>query len=335
MSATLAPARTAAPADATRPRLAPGARVAIAFGLALLALAAYLTLFTRGSFLFAVELRAPTAAAMVVAAFTQAVATVLFHTVTDNRILTPSIMGFDSMFVLMQTLLVWFFGGMILTQLAGVPMLLAQTAAMVLAATGLYRWLFLGRFGNLFVLLLVGVVLGMAFDSLSTFLERLLRPTDYDLLSVELFGRMTDVDPAFLPLAFGVCLLAGVVVWWRRHVLDALLLGRETSICVGVDHRRELTGVLVLVALLVSFSTALVGPMTFFGFLVATLAYQLTGTYRHAYVIPMAFAIGVVFLAGGQFVLQHVFYAAGFLTVVIEFVGGLLFLALLLKRRSL
>ena len=180
----------------------------------------------------------------------------------------------------------------------------------------------------------VPLVLGMAFDSISTFLQRLLHPTDYDLLALKLFGRMNAVEPVLLPLAFGVCALAGVVVWRRRHVYDALLLGREAATSVGVPHRRELILALVLVAVLVSMSTALVGPLTFFGFVIATIAYELAGTYRHAYVLPMAVCLGVIALAGGQFILQHIFYAAGYLTVIIEFTGGILFLALLLRKRT-
>ena len=314
--------------------IAPRGRLIIAAVVAALVMGLYLFGFVRGSFEFAFTLRSATAGAMLVAAFTQGVATVVFHTVTDNRILTPSIMGFDSMFVLMQTVLVTLFGGAVLALIDGVPGLLAQTAVMVLFATLLYRWLFSGTFRNLYVLLLVGVVFGMAFDSISTFLERLLHPTDYDMLSVELFGRMTDVDRGLLPLAFGVCAVTGLMVWRHRHVYDGLLLGREAAMSIGIDHKRELTKALILVAVLVSFSTALVGPLTFFGFVVATLAYELAGTYRHAYVLPMAVLLGIIALAGGQFVLQHVFHAAGFLTVIIEFVGGLLFLAILLRKRA-
>lgn len=314
--------------------LSPAVRLGILTVLAAAALGLYLFGFVTGSYEFAFTLRSATAGAMLVAAFTQGVATVLFHTVTDNRILTPSIMGFDSLFVLMQTVLVTLFGGAVLALTDGIPGLLAQTAVMMLFATLLYRWLFSGTFGNLYVLLLVGVVFGMAFDSVSVFLERLLHPTDYDMLSVELFGRMTDVDPGILPLAFAVCLVVGVIVWRRRHTYDALLLGREMSTSVGVSHRRELTLTLMLVALLISFSTALVGPLTFFGFVVATLAYELAGTYRHAVVLPMAVLLGIIALAAGQFVLQHIFYAGGFLTVIIEFVGGLLFLFILLRKRT-
>lgn len=317
-----------------RPALSPAARLTIVGLLAAAAMSLFLFGFIRGSWEFALTLRSATAGAMLVAAFTQGVATVIFHTVTDNRILTPSIMGFDSMFVLMQTVLVTLFGGTVIALTDNVTGLLAQTAVMVLFATALYGWLLGGRYSNLFVLLLVGVVLGMAFDSISTFLQRLLHPTDYDLLALKLFGRMNAVEPVLLPLAFGVCVLAGVVVWRRRHVYDALLLGREAATSVGVPHRRELILALVLVAVLVSMSTALVGPLTFFGFVIATIAYELAGTYRHAYVLPMAVFLGVIALAGGQFVLQHVFYAAGYLTVIIEFSGGILFLALLLRKRA-
>lgn len=306
----------------------------LAAGLAVGAVAGYLGWQTRGNLGFALALRGATAGAMLVAAFAQAVATVIFHTVTANRILSPSVMGFDRLFVLMQTVLVTLFGGEILARTEGALRLIIQTLLMAGFATMLYRWLFTNSRGGLYRTLLVGLALGMAFDTISTFLERLLHPTDYDLLSLELFGRITAVDAGLLPLSFGVCAAAGMVVWRRRHILDALLLGRYLATSIGVDHRRELTIMLMVVATLVSFSTALVGPMTFFGFLAATLAYQLAGTHRHAFVLPLAVLLGVIALAGGQFIMQHLFYAAGFLTVIIEFVGGIVFLAILLGGRK-
>ncbi|WP_285189225.1 iron chelate uptake ABC transporter family permease subunit [Rhodococcus sp. MEB041] len=317
----------------SRPR--PRRRLLVASAVLAGAIACFLLLFVRGSFEFAVERRATMLGAMAVAAFAHGLGTVVFHTVTDNRLLTPSIVGFDSLYVLMQTVMVYVFGGSVIARTDGTPKVIAQTLTMVLFATVLYRWLFSGRLGSLFTMLLVGVVLGLAFDSLSTFLQRLLSPTEYDLLSVRLFGRLSGVDPDMLPLAFTVCVAVGVVLWRRRFRLDALLLGRDSATTIGVDHKRELTLVLVLVALLVSFSTALAGPMTFFGFIVATMAYQVTGSYKHQYVLPMAFVLGMLTLVVGQFVMQHVFYAAGFLTVVIEFAGGLLFLVVVLRKGRL
>lgn len=318
-----------------RPRLSPGVRLALLSAIVVVVTVCFLFLFVRGSFAFAFPRRLNMVGAMVVAAFTQGVGTVVFHTVTNNRILTPSIIGFDSMYTLMQTLMVFVFGGTVIANTEGMPKLLAQTTLMVVFATILYRWMFAGKMGSLFLMLLVGVVIGLAFDSISTFLQRLLSPTEYDMLSVELFGRLSAVKGDYLPLAFAVCIAIGVILWRRRHHLDALLLGREAAMSIGVSHKRELTLMLVLIALMVAFSTALVGPMTFFGFIVATLAYQLTGSYRHAYVMPMAFLVGVLTLVLGQFVMQHIFYAGGFLTVIIEFVGGILFLVVILRKGKL
>ncbi|HLS72388.1 MAG TPA: iron chelate uptake ABC transporter family permease subunit [Actinomycetaceae bacterium] len=315
--------------------LSPRTRIVLLSVAVAVAMACFLLLFVRGSFDFAFPRRATMLGAMVVAAFAQGVGTVVFHTVTQNRILTPSIMGFDAMYVLMQTLLVAAFGGSVLARTDGTAKLVVQTALMVALATILYRWLFSGKFGSLYLLLLVGVVIGMAFDSLSTFVQRLLDPTDYDMLSVRLFGRLSTVDATHLPLAFAVCGAVAVIFWRRRHILDALLLGREMATSIGINHKRELTLMLVLIALLVAFSTALVGPLTFYGFLVATIAYQVAGSFRHEHVMPVAFLLGLLTLVGGQFVMQHIFYAGGFLTVVIEFVGGLLFLYLLLRKGKL
>lgn len=345
MSETHPPAPS--PVDAVRvgkgdaPAAPPGrglpaaARLAVAGGLAAVAVVCFLFLFIEGSFEFAFERRLTVLGTMVIVAFTQAVGTVVFQTITHNRILTPSIMGFDSVYILTQTLLVAVFGGSVLAATDGMPKLITQTLLMVCFTMLLFGWLFSGRAGSLHVLLLVGVVLGLAFRSLSDFLQRLLSPAEYDVLSARLFGRLTSAEVAYLPLAGAVCLIAGVIVWRRRYRLDALLLGRDAATNLGIAYKRELAVLLLLISLLIAMSTALAGPMTFFGFVTAMLAYQMSGTHRHVIVLPMAFLIGLLTLVGGQFILEHVFYASGMLTVVIEFLGGAIFLVHLLRKGTL
>lgn len=329
LPSTLAP-RIEAPATRSA---RPGVRIAIAVVLVVVVAVCFMTVGIRGSLEFALPRRATMLAAILVASFAQGVATVVFHTVTGNRILTPSIIGFDAMFELMQTLLAVAFGVAFLTATAGVPRLLLQTALMVGVVLLLYRWLLTGSGASVYLLLLVGVVLGMAFSSVSSFLQRLMAPTEYDLLLLELFGRLSKVDPDHLLLAIPLCAAAGAVVWVRRHRLDALLLGRDLATSVGVDHRREVTIGLVVVAVLIAFSTALVGPMTFFGFVIATIAYQVAGDWRHRATLPMAVCIGAAGLMLAQMAVQHLLAANGMVTVIIELVGGAIFLAVLLARR--
>ncbi|GAA1076786.1 iron chelate uptake ABC transporter family permease subunit [Tsukamurella spumae] len=339
---SLSEAAAAPSLDGRASRIGWRARIAIAATLATTCLAGYLLMRTgaddvlRWDFQFGLsfERRLRTATAILIAAFCAAVSTVLFHTVTHNRILTPSIIGLDSLYVLIQTVGVYLVGGRFVDNGDSVPQFVAQTAAMVMFAAVLYGWLFSGRFASLFLLLLAGVVLGLSFRAFAEFLQRLLAPTEFDALSIKLYGRLTAVNADLLPIAGIACVVVGVIVWRRHRVLDVLLLGRDPATGLGVNHQRELTVALVMIAVLVSISTALVGPMMFYGFIIATLAYQLAGDWRHRATLPMAFLIGVVTLAGGQFILNNIFYANGMLTVIIEFVGGILFLAMLFRRRG-
>mgnify|MGYP001758901542 FL=1 len=104
---------------------------------------------------------------------------------------------------------------------------------------------------------------------------------------------------------------------------------------LGVDHKKHAIYTLVLVAILIAVSTALVGPMTFLGFLVATLAYQAADTYDHRYVFPMAMLLGYCILSGAYFVMNHIFYAQGVVSIIIELVGGLTFLIVILRKGRL
>ncbi|MGM1016138.1 MAG: iron chelate uptake ABC transporter family permease subunit [Actinomycetota bacterium] len=290
---------------------------------------------SRRGFWIAVELRWVTVATIAVVGCCQAVATVLFHTATGNRILTPSIMGFDALYVVMQTALVFFFGGAALAATDGLLKVALQSVLMVGFATVLYGWLFAGKRGDLHIMLLIGIVLGVGFGSLSTVMQRLLTPSDFDLLSASLFGNMSNSNPEYLPWAALIIAAVLIAVWRGRYRLDVLALGRETATSLGISYKRQTIVLLILVAVLISISTTMVGPMTFFGFIVATLAYQLAGSAQHRIVLPFAVLLGMATLLVGYFVLKHVFYAAGMLTVIIEFTGGLFFIIYLLQKGAL
>lgn len=278
-----------------------------------------------------VQSRSVAVATIALVAAAQALATVLFHTATGNRILTPSILGFDALYTLMQTALVFVFG-MAATQVEGVGKIVAQSALMVLFATLLYGWLFSGKRANLHVLLLVGVVLGVGFGSVSTFLQRMLTPSQFDVLSARLYGSIGRGNPEVLPWAALVVAAIAVWAWRRRAALDVIALGRDAATSLGLRYRREIVVLLVVVAVLVSVSTTMVGPMTFFGFLVAIMSYQFVSSDRHGQVLPVAVLLGLATLLGAYFVMQHVFAAAGLVSIVIEFVGGLAFLIVILRK---
>ena len=108
-----------------------------------------------------------------------------------------------------------------------------------------------------------------------------------------------------LPVALAVMGAVSLMLWRMRSRYDVLALGRDIAVNLGVDCRTPLA-TLAAIAALVSVSTALVGPVTFFGLLVSNLAYQLMGSDRHRHALPAAMLLAVVFLVGGQTLLERV-----------------------------
>ncbi|MEZ7754120.1 iron chelate uptake ABC transporter family permease subunit [Microbacterium paraoxydans] len=279
--------------------------------------------------------RATAVVVMALVAVAQAVATVSFQTVTNNRIITPSIMGFESLYRVVQTTTVYLFGVAGLVAIQGVGQFALQVLVMVGLAVVLYGWLLSGRYGNLQIMLLVGIVIGGGLGAIATFMQRLLTPSEFDVLAARLFGNVSNADPSYLPLAVPLVIAASALLWLRSRRLNVLALGPDAARSLGLDHRREQFLVLTLVAVLMATSTALVGPMTFLGFLVATLAYQFADTHDHRLIFPVAVLTAFSILAGAYFVMKNVFYAQGMVSILIEIVGGTVFLIVILRKGRL
>lgn len=267
--------------------------------------------------------------------FCQSLATVTFQTATNNRIITPSIMGFESLYVLIQTAIVFFFGAAGLVELAPFARFLLQSSMMVLFAVLLYSWLLSGRFGNLHVMLLVGIIIGTGMGALSTFMQQMLDPNEFDVLSARLFGNIGNANTDFLWFVIPVCALTGATIWLLARRLNVIALGSDISTNLGMSHRRQVMLMLTLVSVLMAMSTSLIGPMTFLGFLVATLAYSITDTYDHRRILPVAWLLGFVVLAGAYFLLRHVLKMVDAVTIIVELIGGLVFLFVILRKGRL
>lgn len=282
---------------------------------------------------FAVSFRFRKVMMLILMAYAIAVSTVLFQTVSGNKILTPSIMGFDQLYILIQTILIFFLGTNSIPGITPEMKFLMETAILVIFSTFLFRWLFGGTLRGLHLTLLIGVVCGGLFFSLRMLLQLMLDPDAAMRLTDLMFANFNRYNDALLMLSaviIGIVTLIGI---FMLHRFDVLSLGREVAISLGVPYQRTVMTTLVLISILVSVSTALVGPITFFGLLVASLAYQFSPTARHSVVLPVAVLLAVIFLVGGQFILEHILNMAGRLTFIIEFIGGIVFLTLLTKGK--
>lgn len=299
--------------------------------LAIVSVVCFMVLGARGSWSFVLQFRGKKLLGLLLVAYSIAVSTVLFQTVTNNRILTPSIMGFDALYILVQTSVVFFLGIGALVSIGADLRFGIEVALMTGFSFLLFRWLFLGEDRSLHLMVLVGIVFGVFFRSLSGLMQRLLDPNAFQVLQDTFFASFSTIDPTLLGISSAVVAITSLVLWRIGHTFDVLALGRAHAINLGVSYKATVFAILVMISVLVSVSTALVGPITFFGLLVASLAHGLLGDSRHRYVLPAAVLLGIVCLVGGQTLLERVFSFDTALAIIIEFLGGIVFIFLVIR----
>lgn len=307
-------------------------RVFLLFILSLICISCFMTLNLKGNISYILMHRTWIVLTMILVAFAASTSTLLFQTVTNNRILTPSIMGFESLFVLIQTVVIFFIDTQGIPYIGIIGKFVFESLLLILFSLFLYRGLFTKLKQNLHLVLLIGIILGTLFRSFSNLLQRLMTPTEFAVLQSRIFATFTRAEPILIIFSLIIASVIGVFLWKMRFRFDVLALGRDNAINLGIDYQKSVTIILLLVSVLVAISTALVGPFTFLGLLIANLAYSISGSSQHRYLLPTAFLLGIIFLVGGQMFLERVLNMVGALSIVIEFIGGSLFIFLLLKK---
>lgn len=291
---------------------------------ALVLCALYLALFVNPKFLTqAVSLRLPRLGGIVLAATAISAASVIFQTLIRNTIVTPCLLGMNSLYVLIHTAVAFTLGSASLVARSPLASFGLDIAIMGIAAVLIYWKLFERTGGNVLYVLLIGTVLATFFSSVQGTLVRAMDPNEYDALLSTLVASFTNVNAAVLPI--GALLLA---------LLDVIALGRETATSLGVDHRGAVMRLMAGVALAIATATAVVGPLSFLGLITANIARELMGTFRHAVLIPAASLAGIAILAAGELAVEHVMYFSVPVSVFVTLGGGAYFLWLILSHRE-
>ncbi|MEG0383600.1 MAG: iron chelate uptake ABC transporter family permease subunit [Solibacillus sp.] len=309
-----------------------GLKLTILAIIAIVCIALYGLYDIKGSFDYAFPRRMIRVLAMVVTGVAIAYSTVVFQTITHNRILTPSVMGLDSMYMVVQTCIYFFLGSSSILVLNKYFNFTISIAAMVLFALILYRFLFRADKQPIYLLLLIGMVLGTLLGSVTTFMQVVIDPNEYTSLQNKMFASFNNVNGDLVWVAVGILAIAFIYGYTILNKLDVMSLGRDTAINLGINYDRIVMNVLILSAVLIATSTALVGPILFFGLIVANLSYQFFATYKHSVLIVGASLISIIALVGGQFIIEHIFEFSTTLSVIINFIGGVYFIYLLLKE---
>ena len=258
----------------------------------------------------------------------------MFQAIIYNTIVTPCLLGMNSLYTLIHTAVVFFLGSASAAASNANLSFAVDVVLMGIAATVIYSWIFKKTKHNVLYVLLVGTVLTSFFGSIQTTLTRVMDPNEYDSLMNTLVASFSNINSEII--VFSLILLAAVNFALRKELalLDVLTLGKEQAINLGVDYDRCIRRLLLGVALCIAVATAMVGPISFLGLIIANLSRQLLKTYRHTQLVLGSALFGMLVLVGGQLIVEHIYSYSVPVSVFITVGGGLYFLYLLLTRKK-
>lgn len=287
----------------------------------------------RRLMLFSFSIRAPKLYAMLLTALAIGAASLVFQSVINNRIVTPCLLGMNSLYTLTHTAVVFAFGSGSL--LASNPNLsfVVDTIIMCTVALIIYGYLFKKTKYNVLYVLLIGTVLSSLFSSIQSTMTRIMDPNEYDTLLTTLVASFSNINSRILILATVMLILVLFILRKEMALLDVISLGRTTAINLGVDYERTTSRLLLGVTVMIAIATAMVGPISFLGLIIANIARQYYPTYRHRVLITGTALFGAIVLIVGQMVSERVFSYAVPISVFITIGGGLYFLYLLLAAK--
>lgn len=285
-------------------------------------------------FAYSMRIRVPKLIVMLITAFAIGGSSIVFQSIINNTIVTPCLLGMNSLYTLIHTAVVFVAGSASIVASNANLAFAVDVMIMGAAATVIYSWLFKKTKHNVLYVLLVGTVLTSFFSSIQSTLTRVMDPNEYDTLLNNLVASFSNVNSEII--VFCLALIALIIFALRKELalLDVLTLGRDQATNLGVDYDKCIRRLLLGVTLCIAVATAMVGPISFLGLIIANLSRQLLRTYRHWQLVLGSAFFGMIVLVFGQLLVEHAFSYAIPVSVFITVGGGIYFLYLLLARKK-
>ena len=284
-------------------------------------------------FQYSMKLRSPKLIVMLITAFAIAGASLVFQTIINNIIVTPCLLGMNALYSLIHTAVVFVAGSTSILATNSNLSFAVDLVLMAVVATIVYGYLFEKTRHNVLYILLIGTVLTSFFSSIQTTMTRIMDPNEYDSLLETLVASFENVNTEVIIASLVVLAAVIFVLQKELALLDVISLGKEQAINLGVDYDRCIRRLLIGVTLCIAVATAMVGPISFLGLIMANLARQFLRTFRHSQLILASTLFGMAILIGGELIVERVYHYAVPISVFIGVFGGIYFLYLLLTNK--
>lgn len=301
------------------------------FGLALVLIYLFIGLTSKNMYYFLPK-RLNKIAAVMVVSFAIGYSTKIFQTITNNRLITPSIMGLDSIYIFIQTIIIFFTGTA--TMITGLKNLSISIILMVLFSTSLFMIFFKGNKKNIYLIVLAGTVISSLFSSFTSYMQIIMDPNEFASLEGKMFASFSNINEEVLIFCIAVSAFILLISMKDFSKYDVLSLGSDYAINLGINYKYLVIKSIIIVAILVATSTVLVGPIAFLGIISVSLARIFSPSYKHGRNTLMCFLVNANLLMIALVFVEKIFKFSVNISVIINFVGGILFIVLLFKEKK-
>jgi iron complex transport system permease protein len=275
----------------------------------------------------------PALYAMGASAVVLAVVSLSFQTVVQSRILTPSMIGFDSIFVGTQTVLVFVFGAQSVVFANPFANYFITAGIMVVISMLMFGFILRSSRNNIIFLLMFGLVLSGIIGSGTRYLQVIMNQSDFYQVQAATSVNVNNMNTTIINIALPIMAVVVLATVWRHRRYNVMSLGPVQAKSLGIAFEKEMRFNLIIIAIGMSVATALIGSLTFLGLLAVNAAREIFKTHKHLPLFIGSAMLAVLALILGEAV-RVAFEMAIPVTVIINLVGCVYVFFLILKENK-
>ena len=283
------------------------------------------------SFAYVFEKRLFQLVAMFLISISISVSTSIFQAITVNRILTPSIMGYDQLFVFIQTTIIFVLGSTNFIIVNPILNFALSTTIIMILSFFIFNWFLKNNKMSIFHLMLVGIIFSSFINNMSRVIKTLLDPNDYLVVQDISFFFINNVEKDIVIVSSLLIIIILVLIFKKIKFLDVIQQGKDISINLGINYQSFVYKLFMIISVLAAISTSLVGPILFLGFISINISKQINKTDNNKEILIDTIIVSVILVLVSFLISLHVFNLMIPTSLFIDLLGGIYFMKIIFK----
>jgi len=271
---------------------------------------------------------------MIASAIMLALLSVVFQTITQSRVLTPSMIGFDSVFVGTQTVLVFMFGTSHILFANPYVNYTVTASIMIIISMAMFGFILRSSRNNLVFLLMFGIILSGVIGSGTRYLQIIMNESDFIQVAAATSVNINNMNVNIINMAIPLMAIVAILIFWSHKKYNVMSLGPDHAKGLGIDYEKEITKNLIIISIGMSITTALIGSLTFLGLLAVNAAREIFKTHKHITIFIGSSIMAAFAIVLGQSIMELLEGAVP-VTAIIDFVGSAYIFYLILKGNKI